>query len=119
MSRWIRRILVVAGLGVVVWAVLRRLEGEEPAPSAGPAAWPPLQMADAPAATTAEPASPEPVPWVETDDGSCPESHPVKGNVSSGIYHVPGGRFYQRTKAERCYCDTAAAEADGLRASKT
>jgi len=45
-------------------------------------------------------------------------THPVKVNANSGIYHVPGGQFYERTKAERCYVDAAAAEADGYRAAR-
>lgn len=56
--------------------------------------------------------------WVEPNEGACPLSHPVKANANSGIYHVPGGRFYERTQAERCYVDAAAAEADGYRAAK-
>jgi hypothetical protein len=56
--------------------------------------------------------------WVEPVAGACPLTHPVKGNVMSGIYHVPGGRFYESTKPGRCYLDATAAEADGLRASK-
>jgi hypothetical protein len=39
--------------------------------------------------------------------------------VSSGIFHEPGGRFYDRTRADRCYPTAAAAEADGYRRSKT
>ena len=39
-------------------------------------------------------------------------------NTNSGIFHVPGGRFYDTTVLHRCYLDPAAAEADGLRASK-
>jgi micrococcal nuclease len=38
--------------------------------------------------------------------------------ASSGIYHVPGGQFYERTTAERCYADPQAAEADGYRAAR-
>jgi hypothetical protein len=53
------------------------------------------------------------------DDGSAPDSHPVKVKVSSGIFHVPGGRFYDRTRPDRCYPTAAAAEADGYRRSKT
>jgi hypothetical protein len=53
------------------------------------------------------------------DDGSCPDTHPIKANDNSGIYHVPGGRFYDRTKAERCYRSEAAAEADGYRRAKS
>lgn len=58
------------------------------------------------------------VSWVEPEDGACPVSHPVKAKLSSGIFHVPGAQMYDRTKADRCYPDPAAAEADGLRASK-
>lgn len=49
----------------------------------------------------------------------------IKGNVSNTgdrIYHVPGGRFYDRTqinasKGERWFCSEAEAEAAGWRAS--
>ena len=57
--------------------------------------------------------------WVApSDDGAAPASHPVKVKVASGIYHVPGGIAYDRTVADRCYVDAAAAEADGFRPSK-
>ena len=57
--------------------------------------------------------------WVEPgDDGSCPISHPIKANDNSGIFHVPDGRFYGRTKAERCYQSAEAAVADGYRQAK-
>ncbi len=39
--------------------------------------------------------------------------------MSSGIFHVPGGRFYERTHADRWYATGEAAEADGYRQSKT
>ena len=55
---------------------------------------------------------------IEPVDGECPSSHPVKGKLSSGIYHQPGGFNYERTRADRCYLDSAAAESDGLRPSK-
>jgi methylphosphotriester-DNA--protein-cysteine methyltransferase len=42
----------------------------------------------------------------------------VKANTKTGIYHVPGGRFYESVTPQRCYRDAAAAEADGLRPSK-
>jgi hypothetical protein len=57
--------------------------------------------------------------WVEPVNGSCPTSHPVKANDNSGIYHVPSGRFYDRTGAERCYAEASDAEADGYRAAKS
>lgn len=57
--------------------------------------------------------------WADPlDDGGCPPSHPIKANDNSGIYHVPGGRFYERTVAERCYSTAEAAEADGYRPAK-
>src|SRR5262245_42102249 len=51
-------------------------------------------------------------------DGTCPPGHPIKGKLASGIYHVPGGANYERTKPDRCYADETAAVADGLRRSK-
>jgi len=61
-----------------------------------------------------------PPAWLPAnEDGSTPAGHPVKVKESSGIFHVPGGRFYDRTKPDRCYPTAAAAEADGYRRSKT
>ena len=48
----------------------------------------------------------------------APRRIPVKAKLASGIYHVPGGGNYDRTKPDRCYVDAEAAEADGLRAAK-
>jgi len=42
----------------------------------------------------------------------------VKAKLSSRIFHVPGGLSYDRTVADRCYVDRAAAEAEGFRAAK-
>ena len=56
--------------------------------------------------------------WVEPVDGECPDGYPIKANANSGIYHVPGGRFYGRTVPERCYARAEDAEADGYRAAK-
>jgi len=70
-------------------------------------------------ATDADQPDPADRTWLgPQDDGQCPPGHPVKANDNSGIYHVPGGRFYDRTVAERCYATPAAAEADGYRAAK-
>jgi len=58
-------------------------------------------------------------PWVEAADaGACPAHHPVKAKLTSGIFHVPGGRSYARTKPERCYATPDDAEADGFRRAK-
>lgn len=57
--------------------------------------------------------------WAEPlEDGSCPDGYPVKANDNSGIFHLPDGRFYDRTKPERCYSDADAAAADGYRQAK-
>src|SRR5262245_34779045 len=56
--------------------------------------------------------------WVEPVDGDCPPGFPVKVKVSSGIFHVQGGRFYERTSPDRCYTTPAAAGADGYRPAK-
>ena len=56
--------------------------------------------------------------WVEPNGDVCPTSHPVKGKLSSKIFHLPGMLNYDRTKPDRCYRDGDAAEADGLRPAK-
>ena len=67
----------------------------------------------------ARPATPDGRWAPPDDDGSCPVGFPIKANDNSGIYHVPTGRFYGRTKAERCYATADGAEADGYRAAKS
>jgi hypothetical protein len=57
-------------------------------------------------------------PWVDPADGACPASHPVKGKLSSRIFHLPGMIAYERTNADRCYLGPSQAEADGFRAAK-
>lgn len=58
------------------------------------------------------------VAWVEPEGTSCPASHPVKGKLSSGIYHLPGMAAYDRTRPDRCYAGPEGAEADGLTRAK-
>lgn len=48
----------------------------------------------------------------------CPETHPIKGNANSGIYHSPVGQFYDRTNPEVCFATPEAAQAAGFRASQ-
>ena len=45
--------------------------------------------------------------------------HTIKVGAKSEVYHVPGGRFYDRTVAERCYASADDAEADGYRRAKS
>jgi len=60
------------------------------------------------AASTAAAQSPE-RPGVPAQDAwTCPLTHPIKGNFTTYseercIYHMGGGQFYGKTKAERCY----------------
>jgi hypothetical protein len=67
-----------------------------------------------------EPAPPHAVDttWVSPIDGGCPPGYPVKAKLGSRIYHRPGGLSYERTRPDRCYPSTDAAEADGFRAAK-
>ena len=135
---------LLAGGGYAAWTAWQRRN--ETVPSAPE--WPPLQPATTPAATGTEaPAVSDtaastasqvegdgagsapveegigdaaPVPdWVEPVDGTCPVSHPIKANDNSKIFHLPGGRFYDRTAPERCYATEDAAVRDGYRAAKT
>lgn len=78
----------------------------EPIPEAAPAPAPEA----APAAGDAGP--------VSGADSVCPDSHPVKANDNSGIYHVPGQQHYGKTNARNCYASAAAAQADGYRAAR-
>jgi large subunit ribosomal protein L4 len=47
-------------------------------------------------------------------DGSAPEGFDVKGNADSGLYHLPGSRFYNQTVAEFWFASAADAEAAGF-----
>jgi large subunit ribosomal protein L22 len=48
------------------------------------------------------------------EDGSQPEGYDIKGNADSGLYHVPGSRFYDRTVAEFWFATAEDAEAAGF-----
>lgn len=114
-----RRLLVFAGLAGLGYLIYRIISEPEPEPD--------LEREAAPVRTrVVEPGVPvEPGPgletgaaWVEPTDGACPSTHPVKAKLSTGIYHLPGGRHYERTRPDRCYRDAEAAERDGLRRSR-
>lgn len=57
-------------------------------------------------------------PWVDPDGNICPETHPVKGKLSSKIFQVEGNFAYWRTNPDRCYESAEAAIDDGLRPAK-
>ena len=82
----------------------------------GTAAEPIPEAAPAPAPEAA-PASGDAGP-VRGADSVCPDSHPVKANDNSGIYHVPGQQHYGKTNARHCYASASAAQADGYRAAR-
>ena len=41
--------------------------------------------------------------WVFPIAGACPRKYPVKVNADSGIYHLPGDRYYHKVDPERCF----------------
>jgi large subunit ribosomal protein L4 len=47
-------------------------------------------------------------------DGNGPDSHPIKGNADSMLYHVPGSSHYKRTKAEYWFDTEENAQAAGF-----
>jgi hypothetical protein len=112
---------LLAGAAYAAWRAWHTRTSQQPRTlewGPAPFPFPPVPRPAAPAPAPA-PAPAEAPPWVEPgDDGSCPVSHPIKGKRASGIYHVPGGANYDRTRAERCYADEDAARRDGLRRSK-
>ena len=124
----LRRTVLLTLLALGVGATLSwwRSQATTPTP-AQPPQWPDWPeradatdksgAADAVVAAASDAAAPVWLP--ANEDGSTPAGHPVKVKESSGIFHVPGGRFYDRTKPDRCYPTAAAAEADGYRRSKT
>ena len=117
MMRWLRRlfwlgVLTGAGLGAY------RFVASTPATPSG---------VDRNGRHLAEPESPvtprpqrapPPLRGLHPSTASAPDGYPVKANDNSGIFHTPGGRFYDRTVAERCYADAEDAIADGYRPAK-
>jgi large subunit ribosomal protein L22 len=50
------------------------------------------------------------------EDGSAPEGYDIKGNADSMLYHLPGSRYYNATKAEVYFASVEAAEEAGFAA---
>ena len=106
----LRRTMLLTLIAVVAGAVLawRKQRNEMAIPAESPQ-WPEFEVPGT-----------APTPWVDGSTAEvAPDGFPVKVKISSGIFHVPGGRFYERTNADRWYATTEAAEADGYRQSKT
>jgi len=92
------------------------------APTDTPLFWarprPTVTLAPSPTSTSIF-AFPNSVPPLSVSD--CPESHPIKGNISSSgekIYHVPGGASYRQTHPEACFATEADAQAAGFRRAR-
>ena len=116
---------ILAAIAIAVWRVWQKQTAARPRDvewTTAPFPFPPEpRPAHAPEPAPEPAREPEPAAAGSVEpngDGSCPLSHPVKGKLKSGIYHVPGGANYDRTKPDRCYADEDAAQADGLRRSK-
>lgn len=119
------RVLKVAVAAGAAIGIIRAIRGSKPAEPTGQASWQPLVEEPPPEKRRGPvqfvtPATTEPADasWVEPVEGTCPATHPIKGNAQSGIFHVPGGMSYDRTVPERCYATEADAEADGFRKAK-
>jgi hypothetical protein len=118
MRRFVKGAIGAGILGGAVFALWRAWNARVPKRPSGldwstaPFPFPPVPRTGGSIAAT-RPSSAQP-----NDDGSCPVAFPIKAKLGSGIYHPPGGLNYDRTKADRCYADPDAAEADGLRPSK-
>jgi len=136
MVRRIRRLLLLAAVVGAVGALLTRRAAAARTRPAAPPRWPPIEFESAAhesaapdttpvaaavttAVTTAATAPIESTAtWVLPVAGDCPSGFPIKANDRSRIYHVPGGRSYERTVPERCYANPEDAAADGYRAAK-
>jgi hypothetical protein len=114
MRTFVKRALglgILAAVGFALWRAFERRATSSGTPGA---AWEPQPFPFPP-----QPKVDTTTPWIDAaDSGACPSHHPVKAKLTSGIFHVPGGANYARTKPDRCYVDADAAAADGLRPAK-
>ncbi|MBV8961041.1 MAG: hypothetical protein JO367_04045 [Actinobacteria bacterium] len=110
------RLGLFAGIALAIYRVLQARQAQPEIPVRDP--WPPVAPPEPVNVGLAEAPAP-PQEWVAPiDGGACPVSHPIKGKLSSKIFHLPGMFAYDRTNADRCYATEAAAEADGLHRAK-
>ena len=117
MVRWVRGATALAVVAAIIVALRRGRPTPEMLGAAPHSTWPPFDHAPVLVGQAAPVvvAGPD---WVEPADGTCPIEFPVKANDNSHIFHVLGGRFYDRTRPERCYATEDAAERDGYRCAK-
>ena len=75
-----------------------------------------------PPATEEPPAAP--TGQVDSVDGVCPATHPIKGNVRTRnghderIFHAPDSQYYDRTTADTCFATVEDARSAGFRAPR-
>lgn len=116
MMRWIRRLFwlgAVVGAGFTAYRAMTARQSAVEAPLLPPSAAAPLPTPSSEPERAANMKR-----WLAPANGRCPDGYPIKANGSSGIFHVPGGRFYDRTTAERCYANADDAITDGYRPAK-
>jgi hypothetical protein len=122
MKRSMKRLLGFGALAAVAYGAWRAYERRRVETGVTwdpqPFPFPPKPRVETAPAPEAKPEAISATPWVEPDGAACPTTHPVKVKLSSGIFHVPGGMNYERTRADRCYANSEAAEADGFRPAK-
>ena len=53
----------------------------------------------------------------QATEKDCPDSRAIKGNAQTGIFHVPGGSYYDKTLPERCFSSREEAIKAGYRQS--
>jgi hypothetical protein len=122
-----RRVLLLLVLLIAAGFIAIRFRERATPVAASEPTWPPITRRPEPppvGAVTERPAegavsTPAPAWKPANADGTMPDGYPIKAKNQSMIFHVPGGRFYDRTRAERCYATEAAAIADGFRRSKS
>jgi hypothetical protein len=105
-TRWLLRLLVLAGLGLLAWKAWQLMQEEDEDHSHE---W-------APAAPPADEVTK--TAWVKPDGATCPPGYPVKAKTASRVFRIPGMFSYEDSKPERCYCDEDAAVADGFTRAK-
>jgi large subunit ribosomal protein L22 len=76
------------------------------------------EVEPAEASAVDEPSGFAPGEWdgsvVADEDGNGPDTHPIKGNKDSMLYHTPDSRYYKITKAEVWFDTEEHAEAAGF-----
>ena len=120
MTRWLLRLLVLAGLAFIAWKVWQLVdEGEDHSAEWAGAPRARGEAVAAPAAELrAETAAEPTTTWVKPVGSTCPPGYPIKAKTGSKVFRVPGMFSYEDSKPERCYCDEDAAIADGFTRAK-